>query len=128
MGKVKPQTRHPVGEGRCRAACNEIGQGTKRTKPQPEEAGNDAPEDRRTVISEGEADERQYCPDIQIIEEPHAKAVEEALQKNKNIDHPEYFSAEKDGIEDNEQADDLNIRQDGYDDLSHEEKGSQDPH
>ena len=98
MGQVKAKAGYPVGERCCRAACEEIGQGTEYAKGQPEKAGNDAPEDCRTVVSEGQAYQCQNSPDIEVIEEPHAEAVEESFQKNKTVDHPEYLSAKKDGI------------------------------
>lgn len=128
MGQVEPQTGYPVGESRCRAPCDEVGQGAEGTEGKAKEAGNDAPEKGRGVVPEEQDNHRQNAPDIEILEPPHAEAIEESLQKNEAIYHPENLFAEKDSVKDDEQADNFQIGQKGHDDLSHKKQGSQHTH
>ena len=128
MGQVEPQPGNPVGKSCCRAPCDEVGQGAEGTEGKTEEAGNDAPENGRGVVPEEQDHHRQNAPDIEILEPPHAEAIEKPFQKNKAVYHPENLFSEKDGVKDDEQADDFQIGQKGHDDLSCKKQGGQHAH
>lgn len=128
MDQIEPQSGHPVGKSCCRTPCDEVGQGAEGAKGKTEEAGNDAPEKRRGVVPEEQDDDRQNTPDIQILEPPHTEAIEKPFQKNKAVYHPENLFPEKDGVKDDEQADDFQIGQKGHHNLSRKQQGGQYAH
>lgn len=123
MDQVEPQPRYPIGESRCRAAGDQVGQGAEGTEGKTEKAGKDAPEKGGGVASEKQGSHRQNAPEIEILKPPHTEAIEKPFQKNKAIYHPENLFAEKDGVKDDEQADDFQIGQKGHNHLSRKKQG-----
>lgn len=128
MGKIKTKAGDPVGKCCSRSAGDQVGQGAERAKKQTEETGNDAPEQNGAVVSQRKTDRGKDRPDIEIIKKPHTKAVQRSFQKNKAVDHQKNLFSEEYGIEDDEQTDDLDIRQNCHKDLSHEKQSSQKAH
>ena len=125
---IEDNSRHPVRKGCPPAADKKVGNCAQRAETQSEKSRYDTPEQDRAIFFEKESDNSQDTPQIEIAEPPHSKPVQKAFQQHKNIDDEKDMTVEKQSVQDNQQADNLNIGKKSHKYLSHKQNRGQNAH
>lgn len=99
----------PVAESCRRTADKKVRQRAERAESKPEEASNCTPEQGISLLVKEQHNDSEDTPDIEVIDPPEPEPVENSFHQYENINHKENFSAEYQGVQQNEQSNDLYI-------------------
>lgn len=108
-----------IGNDHLNSAHEEIGDRAECSETQPIATRKYSPEPDRLHLSEQYDCNHKNGPDIQVIDPPDSKPIDQALDKNKDIEWDQGSSAHHTRIYDQQHRDQFDIRQERKRDLHH---------
>ncbi len=107
--EVKGNTADPVAEPRIETSNDGIGDRAQGAVAQSERPGKAGPHDSGVILTKQTRQEYQQGPSVEIVHPPDAKAVSNALQKDKRADNQRRELWHPERVQNQQQGHSLNI-------------------